>query len=229
MRKAFNFYRSYYEVAKELPDKYRLPYLMAILEREFNGTEPKLSGMAKLAYLSQKHSIDSQVAGYEVKTGNKLTPTVGGVQGATEGGKVQEKEKGKEKVELTTPLPPKGEHPLVKWLHTSLPTIQKIKQPLTDAEAARLVDEFDKEAIREVFEAMANTANITKKYQSANLTFRNWMKRRQESNPNYGKKKINEHGYSEHEIKMRKEAFGGYLTKEEQERAIRIERGLEKA
>ena len=34
-----------------------------------------LEGMARFAYISQKHNIDSQVKGFEDKTGVKLHPT----------------------------------------------------------------------------------------------------------------------------------------------------------
>lgn len=96
MRKAFNFYRSYFDVFKELSDKDKLAFITALLERQFEGKEPNLSGMANFAYLSQKFNIDSQVAGYETKTKEKLTPTVGGAKGGDVGGKGQEKGKGKE-------------------------------------------------------------------------------------------------------------------------------------
>lgn len=96
MRKAFNFYRSYFDVFKELSDKDKLAFITALLERQFEGKEPNLSGMANFAYLSQKFNIDSQVAGYETKTKEKLTPTVGGAKGGSVGGSAQEEEKGKE-------------------------------------------------------------------------------------------------------------------------------------
>jgi len=64
-RKGFNFYRSYYDVAKELPKEDRLDFLMAILEMQFTGEEPELSGMAKFAFISQKHSIIRQIEGYK--------------------------------------------------------------------------------------------------------------------------------------------------------------------
>ena len=100
MRKGFNFYRSYYEVAMELKDAEFIAFIKALLQRQFNGIEPTdLKGMAKFAYLSQKFSIDSQVLGFETKTKEKLTPTEGGGIGATEGASVQEKEK--EKVQLS--------------------------------------------------------------------------------------------------------------------------------
>ena len=98
MRKGFNFYRSYFEVAMELKDAEFIAFIKALLQRQFNGIEPTdLKGMAKFAYLSQKFSIDSQVLGFETKTKEKLTPTEGGGKGATEGATAQEKEKEKEK------------------------------------------------------------------------------------------------------------------------------------
>ena len=100
MRKGFNFYRSYFEVAMELKDAEFIAFIKALLQKQFNGIEPTdLKGMAKFAYLSQKFSIDSQVLGFETKTKEKLTPTEGGGIGATVGASVQEKEK--EKVQLS--------------------------------------------------------------------------------------------------------------------------------
>ncbi len=66
MRKGFNFYRSYFEVSMELKDDEFIDFIKAILQKQFNGIEPtNLKGMAKFAYLGQKHSIDSHVKGYE--------------------------------------------------------------------------------------------------------------------------------------------------------------------
>ena len=106
MRKAFNFYRSYYEIAIELNDKDRLAFYDALLKRQFTGVETELKGMAKFAYVSQKHSIDLQIKGYIDKTKDPLVdplvdPSVGGTQGGSVDPSVQEKEKEKEKVEHT--------------------------------------------------------------------------------------------------------------------------------
>ena len=97
MRKAFNFYRSYWEVANELSDSERLKFYDALLTKQFTGEETNLTGMVKFAYLSQKHSIDRQVKGYQDKTNNPLAhPLVGGKQGASVHPSVQEEEKEKE-------------------------------------------------------------------------------------------------------------------------------------
>lgn len=104
MRKAFNFYNSYWEVACELSDKDRLSFYDALMKRQFTGIESELNGMAKFAYLSQKHSIDKQIKGYLDKTKDDfINPTEPPCQDPTEGCTEppcqQEKgqEKGKEK------------------------------------------------------------------------------------------------------------------------------------
>ena len=105
-RKAFNFYFSYYDIAKELTDKDRLAFYDAIIKRQFFGIETELSGLAKFAYISQKHSIDAQVIGWESKMKEPLNQSitegvkggsVGGTEGGIEVGSVQEKGEGKEK------------------------------------------------------------------------------------------------------------------------------------
>ena len=86
MRKAFNFYNSYWEVACELSDKDRLSFYDALMKRQFTGIESELNGMAKFAYLSQKHSIDKQIKGYLDKTKDDfINPTEPPCQDPTEG------------------------------------------------------------------------------------------------------------------------------------------------
>ena len=99
MRKAFKFYRSYFDIARELEDKDRLAFYDALLTRQFEGIELELNGLAKFAYISQKHSIDAQIKGYEDKVKEPIqAPTQGVTQGPTVEPTQQEKEKVKEKV-----------------------------------------------------------------------------------------------------------------------------------
>jgi len=109
MREGFNFYRSYWDVANELNDKDRLAFYDALMKRQFTGIETDLEGMSKFAYLSQKHSIDRQVKGYEDKTKKTLLnpnqdpnqdPTQGGRQGGSVHPSLQVKEKEKVKEKL---------------------------------------------------------------------------------------------------------------------------------
>lgn len=99
MRKAINFFRSYFEVAKELNDKDRLAFYDALLNKQFENIEPNLKGMANFAYISQKHSIDAQVKGYFDKTKDEqFNPTQPPKVAPTELPYLQEKGQEKEKV-----------------------------------------------------------------------------------------------------------------------------------
>lgn len=119
-RKAFNFYRSYYDVLKMLEkDSDKCAFIKAVCEKQFEGTNPdfsKLSPMVEFAYKSQKHALDASRQGFEDvgKRKKNTPPSVGGTEapsvGVNEGGteapsvqvqvQVQEEEegKGKEKV-----------------------------------------------------------------------------------------------------------------------------------
>lgn len=101
-RKAFNFFKSYFDVFQALEnDSDKLAFISALLNRQFYGIEPtNLKGMSNFAYISQKYNIDSQVNGYQDKTGVTLTPTEGGYYTPTEQeeGKGEEEEKEEEKV-----------------------------------------------------------------------------------------------------------------------------------
>lgn len=97
-RKAFNFYRSYYDVFKMLPLENKLEFITAILEKQFENKEPNLEGIVSFAYQSQKHNIDSQVDGFLNKIKSFDPPSEGGSYTPTEPPKVQEKEKEKEEV-----------------------------------------------------------------------------------------------------------------------------------
>ena len=99
-RKGFNFFRSYYDVYNELSDKDKVAFMDALLDRQFLGKKPEnLKGMAKFAYISQTNSIDSQVKGYEDKTGQKLTPTDGSTEPPTDGGSEPPSQQGEVEVE----------------------------------------------------------------------------------------------------------------------------------
>lgn len=82
-------------------------------------------------------------------------------------------------------------HPLSIWVN-SLPQLNKLKYPLTDDESERLISEYDKSALKEVFESMSNKNGLTKSYQSANLTVRSWINLRRKTDPNYAMIKTGE-------------------------------------
>lgn len=103
-RKQFKFYRSYFDVYNALPENKRLEFIDALLNKQFLGIDPEnLSSMVNLAWTGLYHSIDTQVKGYEAKTGDilrpeteddtppEIPPTQGGTQGGTQGAAEQRK------------------------------------------------------------------------------------------------------------------------------------------
>lgn len=105
-RKGFNFFRSYYDVYNELETKEdKIAFIEALLDRQFLGVKPEnLKGMAKFAYISQTNSIDSQVKGYEDKTGIKLNPIEPPTVGVSKPPAEQVEEKEQEQVKNNSNL-----------------------------------------------------------------------------------------------------------------------------
>ena len=166
MRKAFNFYRSYYEVAKELPDKDKLAFLMGIIEKQFLNKEPDLKGMAKFAYISQEHNILSQVKGYVDKCKHMkispfdtpteppcLPPPVPPTEPPS--GQEKEKEKEKEKEEV---------YRKIKHLTLYVSEFEKLKRT-----------GYKKEQIYYILDGIENYS-ANKKYVSLYLTCIKWLK-----------------------------------------------------
>jgi len=75
-RKGFNCLKSYYEVYLLLEtNDDKADFMDNIFAKQFKGLEPTFEGsspMSKMAYVSQKHSLDKSVKGFEDKTGAKL-------------------------------------------------------------------------------------------------------------------------------------------------------------
>ena len=200
-RKGFNFYRSYFDVAMELPDKDRLAFYDALAKRQFLGEEPTLTGVAKLAYISQKYVIDAQVKGWEDKTGTSLkvvekqevnTTCQGGCQGGTCGGSyapsVQEKEKEKEKEEVKekvninivsheTKIKNESFEKFNKWLDSETTFVRKIKKQMTEEQFMKLKKTYNSTQIMNTILNLENYKDATKKYTSVYLTVNNWLKR----------------------------------------------------
>ena len=200
-RKGFNFYRSYFDVAMELPDKDRLAFYDALAKRQFLGEEPTLTGMAKLAYISQKYVIDAQVKGWEDKTGTSLkvvekqevnTPCQGGCQGGTDGRSytpsVQEKEKEKEKEEVKekvninivsheTKIKNEAFEKFNKWLDSETTFVRKIKKQMTEEQFMKLKKTYNSTQIMNTILNLENYKDATKRYTSVYLTVNNWLKK----------------------------------------------------
>ena len=70
MRDSIVFYRSYYEVIKELPDEQKLKVYEAIFEYGLNDNEVELDGLIRAIFNLTKPNIDSANARYEASVEN---------------------------------------------------------------------------------------------------------------------------------------------------------------
>lgn len=79
-------------------------------------------------------------------------------------------------------------HPLVKWIESNAPTVQRLKEPLTNEQAERLLTdlkidtEAKKKHLRDLLMSMENYKPLTSKSKSANLTIRKWWAKQSEYN-----------------------------------------------
>ena len=75
-----------------------------------------------------------------------------------------------------------SDNKLLKWLNTNCPRVQRLEKPIDANQAEQLLVDFEteqyKKVLMEVFEAMENFKDLNKKYISADITARNWMKTR---------------------------------------------------
>lgn len=201
MRRAFNFFNSYWCIANELSDKDRLQFYDALMLYQFTGDKSKieaLTGMAKFAYVSQAHSIESQISGYlDVckRHNNKpfedptLPPTVGATIGANLPPNLQEKEKGKvkEKEETIIPVDDSTLHALQIYVRDNYPNVSSLKTQLTKEQCERLLGAYTKDAIKTKLDAMENKPNLKKNYLAVYNTLNNWLSMERQRNPNFGK------------------------------------------
>jgi len=74
---------------------------------------------------------------------------------------------------------PTGYEIFNKWLLENAPLVLKMKEPITESQYEKIAIDFKGkwDMIKETLESMHNYSGLTKKYQSANLTLRKWVKR----------------------------------------------------
>lgn len=66
------------------------------------------------------------------------------------------------------------------WILNHAPEVAKMQQPFTEAQYQSLQQNYTSREVAEVLEDMSNSANLLKKYKSAYLTCKSWLKMRRE-------------------------------------------------
>lgn len=83
-----------------------------------------------------------------------------------------------------TPKEPVTIHPFQKWIKENCPRVSKLPKQLTFDEAKKLVEEYDKELLKEKMLSMENKKKLD--YVSVHLTLRNWLKKEELSGNTIG-------------------------------------------
>lgn len=82
----------------------------------------------------------------------------------------EERKKNKEEKEDEVSV---EKHALIKWIEKECPQVAKMKYPLTNQEAERIMAEYEKDDVKSLFNKMDNWAKLSNNT-SANKTFYTW-------------------------------------------------------
>lgn len=84
-------------------------------------------------------------------------------------------------------IPPRGEREVnpdylkfLEWLKVNAPRVLQMKEPITEEQFISLKTDFDTQFLCDLLREMHNYEPLLKKNRSANLTLRNWAKRRKQ-------------------------------------------------
>lgn len=129
----------------------------------------KISVCKYESYQLESELSNKQLTNKQQTTNKQLTTT-------------KEYKENKEEKEVCT-------HPLCLWIKQELKNVSKLSIQLSNEDAGRLLNKYDKIAVKEILESMENSKELSKKNTSVNLTIQNWIRRRQNDNPSYAIKK----------------------------------------
>ena len=88
---------------------------------------------------------------------------------------------------VSNTIPPKGKREdnpdylkFLEWLKSNAPRVLQMKEPITEEQFISLKTDFDTQFLCDLLREMHNYEPLLKKNRSANLTLRNWAKRRKQ-------------------------------------------------
>lgn len=155
-RLMFKFYKSYFDIAQELDAKDRLAFYDALLNKQFLDVEPNLKGLAKFAYISQKHNIDKQIKGWKDKMNiPAIDPMIDPMQGGSVDPSIQLKEEVKSKYISTSKSEPIDFEKFIEFFNSFANRKFKLNQKIKATLKIRL-QSYTKEQIKD---AITNAHN----------------------------------------------------------------------
>jgi hypothetical protein len=116
---------------------------------------------------------------------------------------------------VSNTIPPKGMsesnsdyQKFNEWLKENAPRVLRMKEPITEEQFISLKTDFDTQFLCDLLREMHNYEPLLKKNRSANLTLRNWAKRRKQWDNGNTKSTTNTAGNAEPDELLRQVAEG---------------------
>lgn len=190
---------------------------MVVVTKESGVTKIRLVNFEKHNSLferdSKKDSKSRNQTGFEqIKEAAKSTQTGTPREQTGDSEETNNKKDNKVKKEnengADAPSPPSDEEYLFKafsgWIDKYAPKVNKMKEPLTINQYLKLKKDFPGESgrglLQEIFMAMHNHKQLLKKYESANLTLRSWIRLREKNGSGKANEAIGNTGPTAREI-----------------------------
>lgn len=125
---------------------------------------------------------------------------------------------------VSNTIPPKGMNEgnpdylkFIEWLKSNAPRVLQMKEPITEEQFISLKNDFDAQFLCDLLREMHNYEPLLKKNRNANLTLRNWAKRRKQWDNGNTKSTTNTAGNAEPDELLRAVAEGIARSRTQQE------------
>lgn len=190
------FYRSFFDIIKELKNDEKALVYDAIFEYAFDKSEVELSGMPKAVFMLAKPLIDTNNRRFEngLKGGRKTKtkPKSNQTETKTKPKANQKPTKVEPNVNVNvndnvlkekytkenpTDLQIEKFNHYLAWAAEKVPKLLKIKSPLTAVQLSAIREKYSLEQFQDVAFAMEAKKDFLQKYDNLNLTMLNWLKR----------------------------------------------------
>lgn len=200
-RNSFVFYRGFRDSINECPAEEQLDIYKSIVDYALDGIEPDLqTSFGRVCWKLIKPILDKNLSRYRNgckggaplgntnKKGKKSTknqPNINQNQpndnvnvndNVSSNEDILKENYKKKKTANSDPLSEK-EQGFLDWMQENYPTVCRMKKPLTYQQFCKLREEYSEDRIKDILDSMENHTPLLKKYTSAVLTIKSWIKR----------------------------------------------------